>query len=335
MASTVSRPLVTNDHSLPCRDNEAEVRTAESPAASPTPTKEDIKSEEVDVDVDVTPSPTPSPHEDDAETQQPEPELPEARFVAAGVPDVRPTAEPPKVEPAPTEPPQSRDLEYEASEALMALAAGFAEPELPTPAKNEFLVNGDVTGALATKVGEDVKDEEDVPNYLRSDHCYCLPRQNVADGDGTPLDLVTTGDHEYTRMATTPPPPPVEVLESLVHPAASPPKTPTGRKNSRKGKERQSARERLLLEEPLLLEPVTKLSRAVAFAKRNVVEEMNILYEFLRTGVDAEDVQYLKRSYDAMLQDEIQGYWLNDTHWVDHPHILSLRPLSFVCFVSF
>ncbi|XP_029823093.3 histone-lysine N-methyltransferase SETD1B [Ixodes scapularis] len=301
------------------RDNEAEVRTAESPAASPTPTKEDIKSEEVDVDVDVTPSPTPSPHEDDAETQQLEPELPEARFVAAGVPDVRPTAEPPKVEPAPTEPPQSRDLEYEASEALMALAAGFAEPELPTPAKNEFLVNGDVTGALATKVGEDVKDEEDVPNYLRSDHCYCLPRQNVADGDGTPLDLVTTGDHEYTRMATTPPPPPVEVLESLVHPAASPPKTPTGRKNSRKGKERQSARERLLLEEPLLLEPVTKLSRAVAFAKRNVVEEMNILYEFLRTGVDAEDVQYLKRSYDAMLQDEIQGYWLNDTHWVDHP----------------
>ncbi|CAN7985134.1 unnamed protein product [Ixodes hexagonus] len=312
------------------RDDKAEVRTSASIEASPTatPTKEDVKSEEADVDVDVTLSPVPSLDEDEPKVEQFEPEMPEARLDGAAATEIRSAEEPTTMEPTPVEPPQSRNLEYEASEALMALASGFTEPELPKPVKSEsLLVNGDVTGALAAmqKAGEEAKSEKDIPNYLRSDHCYCLPRQDKAEG-GALSDAGGTADHEYTRMSSTPPPQPLplEALENLVHPAAatSPPKTPTGRKNFRKGKDRQSARDRLLLEEPLLLEPVTKLSRAVAFAKRNVVEEMNILYEFLRTGVDAEDVQYLKRSYDAMLQDEIQGYWLNDTHWVDHPHIL-------------
>lgn len=35
-------------------------------------------------------------------------------------------------------------------------------------------------------------------------------------------------------------------------------------------------------------------------------------------GIDAEDVQYLKRTYDMLLLDEKNGAWLNDTHWVDH-----------------
>lgn len=36
-------------------------------------------------------------------------------------------------------------------------------------------------------------------------------------------------------------------------------------------------------------------------------------------GIDAEDIEYLKRSYHAMLADEAQAHWLNYTHWVDHP----------------
>ena len=30
-------------------------------------------------------------------------------------------------------------------------------------------------------------------------------------------------------------------------------------------------------------------------------------------------MEYLRRSYEALLADDSQGYWLNDTHWVDHP----------------
>ena len=37
------------------------------------------------------------------------------------------------------------------------------------------------------------------------------------------------------------------------------------------------------------------------------------------TGIDLEDIELLKRSYESMLADDTQSYWLNDTHWVDHP----------------
>lgn len=55
------------------------------------------------------------------------------------------------------------------------------------------------------------------------------------------------------------------------------------------------------------------------YKERDLMSEMTILYEFLTRGIDAEDVEYLRRSYEALLADDTQGYWLNDTHWVDHP----------------
>ncbi|XP_076749548.1 SET domain containing 1 isoform X1 [Xylocopa sonorina] len=57
----------------------------------------------------------------------------------------------------------------------------------------------------------------------------------------------------------------------------------------------------------------------VTYKERDLMSEMAILYEFLTRGIDAEDVEYLRRSYEALLADDSQGYWLNDTHWVDHP----------------
>lgn len=57
----------------------------------------------------------------------------------------------------------------------------------------------------------------------------------------------------------------------------------------------------------------------ITYKERDLMSEMGILYEFLTRGIDAEDVEYLRRSYEALLADDSQGYWLNDTHWVDHP----------------
>lgn len=64
---------------------------------------------------------------------------------------------------------------------------------------------------------------------------------------------------------------------------------------------------------------VPELPPAVTYKERELMSEMTILYEFLTRGIDAEDVEYLRRSYEALLADDAQGYWLNDTHWVDHP----------------
>jgi len=57
----------------------------------------------------------------------------------------------------------------------------------------------------------------------------------------------------------------------------------------------------------------------ITFPKREVHAEMEVLYEFLHNGIDAEDIGYLKRSYDRLLQEETDLRWINDIHWVDHP----------------
>lgn len=57
----------------------------------------------------------------------------------------------------------------------------------------------------------------------------------------------------------------------------------------------------------------------VTFKARDLMAEMQVMYEFLTRGIDREDVEYLRRAYDALLAEDAHGYWLNDTHWVDHP----------------
>jgi [histone H3]-lysine4 N-trimethyltransferase SETD1 len=54
------------------------------------------------------------------------------------------------------------------------------------------------------------------------------------------------------------------------------------------------------------------------FQERDVRTETSLLFEFLTKGIDGEDIQYLKRSYDFLLQDDANSYWLNATHWVEH-----------------
>ncbi|XP_058822161.1 histone-lysine N-methyltransferase SETD1 isoform X2 [Topomyia yanbarensis] len=54
------------------------------------------------------------------------------------------------------------------------------------------------------------------------------------------------------------------------------------------------------------------------YRERDIRSEMAVLYDFLTRGIDAEDVQYIKQSYELLLSDDANNYWLNATHWVDH-----------------
>ncbi|RZF48829.1 hypothetical protein LSTR_LSTR003209 [Laodelphax striatellus] len=62
-----------------------------------------------------------------------------------------------------------------------------------------------------------------------------------------------------------------------------------------------------------------KLTLRDSFTKRDIIEEMRIMYSFLTNGIDSEDIGFLKRSYEALLANDQLSYWFNDTHWVDHP----------------
>lgn len=76
--------------------------------------------------------------------------------------------------------------------------------------------------------------------------------------------------------------------------------------------------EELLLDS---LSPVTTPPRPY-FRPRSDFEEMTILYDIWNEGIDDEDIRLLQITYDKMLQQDNGNDWLNDTLWVNHPHIL-------------
>lgn len=82
-------------------------------------------------------------------------------------------------------------------------------------------------------------------------------------------------------------------------------------------------RARRCWEELLLgsLSPVTSPPRPY-FNPRTEFEEMTILYDIWNEGIDEEDMRLLQITYDKMLQQDNGNDWLNDTLWVNHPHIL-------------
>lgn len=69
------------------------------------------------------------------------------------------------------------------------------------------------------------------------------------------------------------------------------------------------------------LSPVTTPPRSY-FSRRSEFEEMTILYDIWNEGIDDEDIRLLQITYDKMLQQDNGNDWLNDTLWVNHPHIL-------------
>ena len=183
-----------------------------------------------------------------------------------------------------------------------------------------------------------------IVDQLISEHSYCLPNsirtevtssvsnlelnnnsvenviESVARG---PKQIVA--DHEYTKIRDKSPP-------FIIPP--SPPKVMPRRKTKLKRRRRTS---RSSICKETFIEDVEQTPPIIQseslFEKRSVIDELNILYEFLKSGIDYEDTVYLQKGYDMMLQEDIQGAWLNSTHWVDHPHILSLLLFiySFYC----
>lgn len=56
----------------------------------------------------------------------------------------------------------------------------------------------------------------------------------------------------------------------------------------------------------------------VRFNERDEQKNVELVYEFLTNGINTEDIQYLRKSYEYLLQDDGHSYWLNATHWLDH-----------------
>ncbi|MBN3309580.1 SET1A methyltransferase, partial [Amia calva] len=52
------------------------------------------------------------------------------------------------------------------------------------------------------------------------------------------------------------------------------------------------------------------------YDQRSEFEQMTILYDIWNSGLDVEDMRFLKMTYERLLQEDHSTDWLNDTHWV-------------------
>lgn len=139
------------------------------------------------------------------------------------------------------------------------------------------------------------------------EHSYCMPpeKENI-EVPSQVSEQTLAHDHIYTNKDEE------KVKEKSVK-VEKPPRQRKQKHNYRKLQELQNTidfDDRYAVQKPMVHD--TK------FKERDMVAEMGILYEFLTKGIDQEDISYLKQSYEAMLADDTIGYWLNDTHWVDH-----------------
>ncbi|CAG2165548.1 unnamed protein product [Oppiella nova] len=254
------------------------------------------------------------------------------------------------------------DLEYEATQALMALATGFASaPKSADTDRTNSVYTRDGKPPKSVPLGSDTESaseaeqfENDVPQTsIAFDHSYCLPevitrREQVSDLDSL-IDSVARGvpktqekekeketdkskgqltDHMYSRSnhtssqakpqkrqykrktsTTTPVKSPNREFHHSLYAVAS---------EWRKAKRVSNVINNLTDDLSEFVERSPSPPQPM-YKKRDLIGEMNILYEFLKTGIDGEDVAYMKRSYETMLQDDNQSHWwMNDIHWVDH-----------------
>ncbi|XP_064619680.1 histone-lysine N-methyltransferase SETD1B-like [Lineus longissimus] len=82
-----------------------------------------------------------------------------------------------------------------------------------------------------------------------------------------------------------------------------------------------SVRSKVNRELAAILEDVvpTKPKPRPTYEPRDLDAHNEIMYEIFGRGIDIEDINYLKRTYEQMLADDKEeNYWLNEVHWVDH-----------------
>jgi len=150
---------------------------------------------------------------------------------------------------------------------------------------------------------------EETPSGVFSDHSYCMPQQvysppPISDWE-TDVDI-----NDKSKNATIQP-----VINEKKIPEDFPKKIKqplTVRDNNKIGNADQ-----LIVQKHR--DNQVKLKY---FNKRDMVQEATVLFEFLTKGIDVEDINYLKQSYDLLLSNDTVHYWMNETHWVSHPDIL-------------
>ena len=166
-----------------------------------------------------------------------------------------------------------------------------------------------------------------LPPEIQVDHSYCHPYHPVDQAlakkmrrdKSAALNLPTVANMEPHVT----PPRDENYLEDVEIELPEVKITETKEKSKKKKKDRKSKDKKL---KDLTNFAVAEIKKEEKVAKpkptlkpRSLQAEMQVMYDFLIRGIDEEDIGFLKRRYDELLQDDSPStYWLNDIHWVDH-----------------
>nr|XP_022910377.1 histone-lysine N-methyltransferase SETD1-like [Onthophagus taurus] len=166
------------------------------------------------------------------------------------------------------------------------------------------------------------------------EHSYCIPVKN--DGQNEEISDILEHDHGYLKDEENIN---KEVTKENVKEAIKLPKKIENNEKKSKEKKSRKIKQKLPPEKEnkydninnyiettknhhYQITPPNNTQKLILhdtkFEERDITTEMNILYEFLTKGIDSEDIEYMRTAYEAMLANDSLGYWLNDTHWVDH-----------------
>ena len=179
----------------------------------------------------------------------------------------------------------------------------------PVPVRRPSLLLQTQTDEEATPITNKQLAAVDTPSVPENssphimDHCYAKPSTELEeDSKQQQFENQFANDHGYTRPRTPP-------RQKFPTTAVAKPEIQNKLRQALQGKKTTKN----------LLSQSTPLINTKTFKARESKEQFEVLYKFLTKGLDLEDIGYLKRSYEMMLNKQDRNLlWLNDTHWVDH-----------------
>ncbi|XP_070504129.1 histone-lysine N-methyltransferase SETD1 [Chironomus tepperi] len=185
-------------------------------------------------------------------------------------------------------------------------------------------------------------------SLVAMEHCYSLPPSASQSTESSPnqevIQAVRSLDHDHGYYGKTDTPTPLqsiqpaqleeqgkkEVAQIGTRPVGRPRKDPNAPKAQYNKRDKNQS---LVMEKPktkvkeketivdakehqMLVDNFVPIAR---YNKRQNTEEFDVLCRFLTQGIDQEDVDYMKRAYTYLIQNDIPGTeLLHQVHWVDH-----------------
>lgn len=188
-------------------------------------------------------------------------------------------------------------------------------------------------------------------SQVQMEHCYSLPpsaspslsspspqimtetpKSTAATSTPQPVSRAFVHDHEYITPTSTPTLTSTTAAATEIgvkatatiapKPAVKGPGRP--RKDPTQPKKTKKPKAAAVVDNDDSMAPKRKSLDLTQFVPKEIYEDRNpreqvmLLYEFLTKGIDAEDIAYIRRSYEFLLQDDANNSWLNATHFMDH-----------------